>query len=77
MGKKAISQMTFFDFAVAITMGSAAANLALSSASAVYSATTTLIILALLTVLTDYIHTTNMRFSKLVESESVVLVSND
>lgn len=76
MGRKAISQMTFFDFVVAITLGSVTASIGISSPTSIYSPTTTLIVLALLTVLVDFIHIKSMKFRKLVESEPVVLIAN-
>lgn len=76
MGRKAVSQMTFFDFVVAITLGSVTATIAISSPTSVYSPTTALIVLALLTVLVDFIHIKSIRFRKLVESEPVVLIAN-
>ncbi len=75
MGRKAVSQMTFFDFVVAI-LGSVTATISISSPTSVYSPTTALIVLALLTVLVDFIHIKSIWFSKLVESEPVVLIAN-
>lgn len=76
MGRKAISQMTFFDFVVAITLGSVTATIAISSPTSIYSPTTALVVFALLTVLVDFIHIKSIKFQKLVESEPVVLISN-
>lgn len=76
MGRKAISQMTFFDFAVGITIGSVTASLAVSVSNSIYSTVSTLATLALLTVLIDLLHIKSIKFSKLVESEPVVLVAN-
>ncbi|WP_372998348.1 YetF domain-containing protein [Lutispora sp.] len=76
MGRKAISQMTFFDFAVGITLGSVTANLALGPQSSTASAVTTLIILSILGVLSDYSHIKSFIVRKFVNSEPVVVVAN-
>ncbi|WHH57693.1 DUF421 domain-containing protein [Petroclostridium sp. X23] len=76
MGRKAIAQMTFFDFAVAITLGSVTANLALGPKASAASATATLITLAALAILTGYIHIKSFKGRKLIDSEPVTVIKN-
>ncbi len=74
--RKAISQMTFFDFAVAITIGSVTANLAVGPPNTFYSSIAALITLTALTFLTGYLHIKSFRFRKLVESEPLIVINN-
>jgi len=75
MGRKMISQMTFFDFVVGITIGSAAANSSLGPYStSLASGITVLIVLTTLVVLIGYVHIKSFRFRKLVDSEPVVII---
>lgn len=77
MGRKVMSQMTFFDFAETITLGSVAANLALSkNNSAVLHASIVLIVLASLEVITGISHIKSFIIDKLVSSEPVTLIEN-
>ncbi len=76
LGRKAISQMTFFDFAVAITIGSVTANLAIGPPDTFYSSITALTTITALTFLIGYLHIKGFRFRKLVESEPIVVVNN-
>lgn len=52
MGRKLISQMTFFDFVVGVSMGSMVANLSIGSKNTPITAPTSLITFAILTILT-------------------------
>ena len=76
MGRKAISQMTFFDFVVAITLGSLTANLGMGSNNNATTAATVIITLAVLAIITDYLHTKSFFVRKVVNSEPVVLIQN-
>lgn len=76
MGRKAISQMTFFDFVVAITIGSIASSLAVGEKNSSYAASTALILLPVLAVITDVLHVKSFHFRKVVESEPVVVIEN-
>ena len=75
MGRKLISQMTFFDFVVGVSMGSMAANLSIGSKNTITSSLTSLITFALLTILIGYIHIKNFKVRKIINSEPVVLIS--
>ena len=76
MGRKAISQMTSFDFVVGITIGAIGAYLAVSDMKLPYATSTAMVIFTLLAIMTDIIHVKNFRFYKLVESEPVVVIEN-
>ncbi len=73
MGRKVISQMTFFDFVIGVTIGSVTANTVLAP-NGLFAGTTMLVTLASLTILMGigYIKSVSMR--KLFNSEPVVLI---
>jgi uncharacterized membrane protein YcaP (DUF421 family) len=77
MGRKAISQMTFFDFCVAITLGSVTANIGFGGDNSFHSSVTVLITLGLLAIITDCFHIKSMKFRKLVNSEPLILIENN
>lgn len=76
MGRKAISQMTFFDLVVMITLGSVTANLAMGPEKSTVTITVVLIAFGLLAVLTGYLHIKSIRFRKIVDSEPVTAIEN-
>lgn len=76
MGRKVLSQMTFFDFIVGVVAGTVGANIALGSKFTSASASVVLAMLAVLTILFDYLHIKSFRFRKLVNSEPVVVIEN-
>lgn len=76
MGRKIISQMTFFDFAVGVTVGSVTANLALGSQPNSLIAATVLITLGILTIITGFAHIKSNWIRKTLNSEPVVMVQN-
>lgn len=74
MGRKMISQMTFFDFVVGVTAGSVTANVALGAQATPLRAMAVLAVLALLTVLVDLVHLKSFLFTKAINSEPVVVI---
>lgn len=74
MGRKALSQMTSFDFAVAITLGSLTAHVALDGDKALPLTVTALITLGLVGVITDLIHIKSFRMRKYINSEPLVII---
>ena len=76
MGRKGLSQMTFFDFAVIITLGSVPASLAMGSNSTTASAATVLITLGALAIITGYLHIKSVWVRKLTNSEPVTAIEN-
>lgn len=76
IGRKTLSNMTFFDFVVGITIGSATANISLGPDSTLKKGITVLLTFAVLTILIDYFHIKSIWFRKLVNSEPVVIIDN-
>ena len=76
MGRKLISQMTFFDFVVGVSMGSIVANAILSTDSTSLSSTLALMLISLLAVLAGYLHIKSYKVRKLVNSEPVTIIQN-
>jgi uncharacterized membrane protein YcaP (DUF421 family) len=76
IGRKLISQMTFFDFIVGVSMGSLIANAIVGTWNVSLSAALALILLSLLTIATGYINIKNFKTAKLINSEPVTLVQN-
>ena len=76
IGTKLISQMNFFDFIMGVSMGSIIANAIIDKQFATLSATTTLILFAILTVFTRYLSLKNFTLRKLINSEPITLVEN-
>lgn len=76
IGRKTISQMTFFDFAVAITLGTLAASVGMGANTSSSSAATVMISFSLLAIITGYLHIKDFGFRKLVNSEPVTLIQN-
>lgn len=77
MGRKSISQMTFFDFCVGIALGSVAANMGMGGDNSFQSAFAVMYTLGLIALLFGYIHIKSMKFRKLVNSEPLVLIENN
>lgn len=76
IGRKSLSQMTFFDFAIIITLGSVTANLAMGPESKPVIAATTLLTFGGLSILTGYLHIKSFRIRKLTNSEPVTAIEN-
>lgn len=76
MGRKLISQMTFFDFVVGIIIGSAAVNVANIENNTSLSGFVTLIVVSILTIVIDLIHIKSLRIRKITESEPVAVIEN-
>lgn len=76
LGRKALSQMTFFDFTVVITFGSIAANIGVGQNNSFHTNVTVLITLGLLGFLSGYIHIKSFKFRKLINSEPLVIIQN-
>jgi len=76
MGRKMISQITFFDFVVGVIVGSVAANLSVSRQSPVVSGFTVLIVLTLITLTIDFINVKRIISRKITNSEPVTVVEN-
>lgn len=76
IGRKLISQMTFFDFVVGVSMGSIVANAMIGSGGSPASAVTVLIIISGLTIVSSYAHIKSFKIRKIINSEPITLVDN-
>ncbi|MDT8717100.1 DUF421 domain-containing protein [Clostridium sp. 19966] len=74
LGRKLISQMTFFNFIVGITMGSLGADLAINGWDESMSSGVAMAVLVILALLTDFISIKSMRFRKFVQSHPVTVI---
>lgn len=76
MGRKLISQMTFFDFVVGVSMGAIIANAIVGQQFTPISAVTALILISVLVIATGYLHIKSFKARKILNSEPVTLVEN-
>lgn len=74
LGRKLVSQMTLFEYIVAIMIGSAAVNAITFEDNPPLFAFVMLIGVCLLTFLLDIIHMKSIRLRKLVDSEPVIII---
>ena len=76
IGRKLISRITFFDFIVGVTLGSLAVRIALGSEDSMILGVLSAIIITILVIVTDYLSIGSLRFTKLIDGEPIVLISN-
>ncbi|MBB6453821.1 uncharacterized membrane protein YcaP (DUF421 family) [Salirhabdus euzebyi] len=76
MGKRQISQFTFFDYVVGITVGSIAATLAINEKVTIAIGVAGLIYWTLFQLIVNYISLGSFRFRDAVEGSPTVLVEN-
>lgn len=76
MGKKLISQMTFFDFVIGVSMGAIIANSIVSQIFTPVSAMVGLIVLSVLVIVTGYIHIKSFKLRKIINSKPDILIDN-
>lgn len=76
MGKKQISQLTFFDYVVGITIGSIAAMVAIDQSIGYVKGITGLIIYALFPIMSSYISIKNYSLRKLLDGTPTILIQN-
>ncbi len=74
VGRKAVSQMTFFDFIMGVSIGTITANIALGPNR--FGAVVVLVIFVLLTIISDYLHIDSFKLRKLINSEPIVIIEN-
>lgn len=74
LGRKLVSQMTYFDYIVGIMIGTAAVNAATIRSNQSLSSIVILIVICLLTIIIDIFHINSFRFRKFVNSEPVVVI---
>lgn len=76
IGRKTISQITFFDFAVGITLGTLTASVGMGSNTSPSSAIIVIITFSVLAISIEYLHIKGLAFRKLINSEPVTLIEN-
>lgn len=76
MGRKAISEMTSFDFGIALALGSVTANIGFGSEHSFHTAVTVLVTFACLGLLVGKLHIRFFSFDKLINSEPLVLIED-
>jgi uncharacterized membrane protein YcaP (DUF421 family) len=76
MGKKQISQLTFFDYVVGICIGSIAANTALSSGSEFYKGFIAMIVFACFAILLSYITLKSFTARSLLDGTPTIIIQN-
>lgn len=74
LGRKLISQMTLFDFVVAVTLGSLTANLAIGSQSTPLIVATAFSTIFIFAIITDFLYIKSFKARKLINSEPVTLI---
>ncbi|MEH7273884.1 DUF421 domain-containing protein, partial [Neobacillus vireti] len=76
LGKKQISQLTFFDYVVGIVIGDMASTLAIDTKLKITSGLTGLVVYTLFSVILAYGAIKSFKFRDLVESSPSILVKN-
>lgn len=76
LGRKLISQMTFFDFVVSVTLGTLTASVALGSDYLPADAITSIIVFALLAYFIGVLTISSIKAKKIFDSEPVVVIAN-
>jgi uncharacterized membrane protein YcaP (DUF421 family) len=74
IGRKMISNITFFDFLVGVTLGSLAVRLAIDSENSFLMGAISAVVITLLALLTDIFILKSIRIRSLLEGEPIVLV---
>ncbi|KNY28814.1 DUF421 domain-containing protein [Pseudobacteroides cellulosolvens] len=75
IGRKLLAQMSYFDFTVAITIGSISGSYVVQMVKGMWVLIAP-ILLALLAIFFDYIHLKGLRIRKIAEGEPVVVIQN-
>lgn len=76
MGRKLISQMTFFDFVFGVIIGSVAANMSVNRQQPLVSGMSVLLTLTIIVILIDFLNLKNFRLLKITGSEPIVIIEN-
>ena len=76
MGKKQISQLSFFDYVSGISIGSIAANFAVDTSVNYYKGVTSLIVYALFPIALSYISLKSYKARKLLDGVPTILIQN-
>src|SRR5690554_481321 len=76
MGKKQISQLTFFDYCVGITIGSIAATMSVDQNVKALNGVMSLFIWGLFPILLAYLGMKSHTFSNLTDGKATILIEN-
>lgn len=76
MGKKQISQLTFFDYCVGITIGSIASSMSVDQNVKISNGVTSLIIWGLFPILLSYGGMKSRKFLRLTDGKPAILIKN-
>lgn len=76
MGKKQISQLTFFDYVVGISIGSIAGSLSVERRISYIDGITSMLIWALVPLVFSYLSAKSMRARKLLDGTPTILIQN-
>ncbi|HEX2939380.1 MAG TPA: DUF421 domain-containing protein [Ruminiclostridium sp.] len=76
MGRKILSQITFFDFIVGVALGSLAVRISLGSADSVWLGIISAVVITLLVLLTEWLNLTNLRFLRVSEGIPITVICN-
>lgn len=76
MGKKQISQLTFFDYCVGITIGSIAATMSVDQNVKAANGVLSLLIWGLFPIILAYASLKSMWFTKIVDGKATIMVQN-
>lgn len=76
MGRKMVAQVTFFDFVVAITVGSVVANISVNQDNPLVSGFTVLAVLAIMTIFVQQLLLKIFRLRKVIDFGSVIVIEN-
>jgi uncharacterized membrane protein YcaP (DUF421 family) len=74
MGRKQISKLTYFDYVVGITIGSIAAEVAVSKDVKIFDGIVSLLIWTVLTILISIITLKNIKLRLLIDSEPLLII---
>lgn len=75
IGRKLLAQMSYFDFTVAITIGSISGSYVVQMIKGMWVLIAPLL-LAVLAILFDYLHLKSLHFRKITEGEPVIIMHN-
>jgi uncharacterized membrane protein YcaP (DUF421 family) len=75
IGRKLLAQMSYFDFTVAITIGSISGSYVVQMVKGMWVLIAP-IILALCAITFDYVHVKSLRIRKIAEGEPVIVIQN-
>lgn len=76
MGKKQLSQLTYFNYVTGITIGSITANLAINSNLRILDGIYSLILWAILTIILELFSLKSRTFRQIVDGQPTILIKN-